>query len=824
MAEISKTITILKYKNVMKKFTFILFALLLGMSSASAYDFSSVCPTGQTLYYNIIDAENHEVELTYPGDPYSIWHNFVEPSGSIEFPERVEYDNITYTVTSIGECAFNHCNQLIGDLVIPNSIKTIGDIAFSNCDGLNGNLILSNSLITIGYRAFYHCTGFTGELVIPNSVTLIGKGAFEECRGFTGNLIIGCSVSVIRDFAFFYCNGFTGDLIIPDSVIEIGEYAFRGCSGFVNRLVFSNSVSYIGDFAFSDCNGFTGDLIIPNSVTKIGSSVFKGCCGFTGDLVIPNSVTEIGEQSFEGCSGFNGSLVIPNSVIKIGSRSFEGCSGMTSIEIPNSVNSIGYMAFHNTGWYVSQPDGVLVVDRCCVGYKGMASGTLQIPEGTRLIAAGAFFECSGFTGDLVIPNSVTSIGSDAFRDCSGFTGGLTISNSVSKIENYTFANCSGFTGKLVIPDSVTEIGHKAFYKCAGFTGDLIIPDSTTTIGNRAFAGCNGFTGRLYIPHSVTSFGEMVFCGYGLTGIDVEPGNLVYDSRNACNAIIETATNTLLVGCQNTVIPNSVTSIGRYAFAYCYTLNSIVIPNPVISIDECAFAYCHGLTSIVIASSVANISLCAFECCFNLESIVVESYFPPTISYDTFELPLDIPVYVCPCTIELYRTDPVWRYFSNIQADSYYQLTVLPNFIEMGTTNIIQQPDCDHDAIVQATPNEGLPFSGWMEDDVIVSTDNPYQFTLTKDTHLVACFGYYGLNDNVTMETEIYPNPASEVVVVEGVDLKELEISNLFGQVLGHYQAAGEETRIDISTLPTGTYLLGITDACGKRSVRKMVKE
>ncbi len=139
----------------------------------------------------------------------------------------------------------------------------------------------------------------------------------------------------------------------------------------------------------------------------------------------------------------------------------------------------------------------------------------------------------------------------------------------------------------------------AFWECRGLTS-VTIPSSITTIGNEIFFGCDS-----------------------LTSIHVESGNTVYDSRNGCNAIIETSTNTLIAGCKNTMIPNTIAIIGRRAFCGCISLTLIAIPNSVISIEYEAFAYCDGLTSITIPSSVTSIDN-SFRGCRDLASIVVEA--------------------------------------------------------------------------------------------------------------------------------------------------------------------------------------------------------
>ena len=167
--------------------------------------------------------------------------------------------------------------------------------------------------------------------------------------------------------------------------------------------------------------------------------------------------------------------------------------------------------------------------------------------------------------------------------------------------------------KVVIEDGVTSIGSYSFYKLENLQ-NIRIANSVTSVNWCAFQGCIGLT-SVTIPNSLTSISSSAFYGCSeLISIKVESENTKYDSRNNCNAIIETSTNTLFLGCKNTTIPNSVTSIRDDAFSGCIGLTSITIPNSVTSIGNQAFSGCTGLTSITIPNSVTNIGIYAFEYC------------------------------------------------------------------------------------------------------------------------------------------------------------------------------------------------------------------
>ena len=173
--------------------------------------------------------------------------------------------------------------------------------------------------------------------------------------------------------------------------------------------------------------------------------------------------------------------------------------------------------------------------------------------------------------------------------------------------------------EIVLNDGTLAIANSAFSNCGNLIS-VTIPTSVTHIDYYAFEDCSSLT-SITIPSSVTSIGYLAFYGCSsLENIVIESGCTEYDSRGGCNAIIHTASNTLVVGCKSTIIPNSVTSIGDEAFSGCSSLISINIPNNVTSIGGRAFYECRGLTSVIISEGVTSIGHDAFEDCSSLTSI------------------------------------------------------------------------------------------------------------------------------------------------------------------------------------------------------------
>ena len=338
-------------------------------------------------------------------------------------------------------------------------------------------------------------------------------------------------------------------------------------------------------------------------LNEIGDYAFSGKTGIV-DIIIPDTVTSIKMNAFRGCRNIT-SIVLPSGLTTIGENAFYSCSGLTYIDMPNTVTSLGN---------------------------------------------GAFYYCSALK-EARLSDGLISIGQNAFRSCSRLTT-VKWPKELQTIGSYAFNACS-LLKTAYLPDTVTTIGTYAFNQCSSLTSVNFPP--TVEISSYSFQYCDALQ-ELYIPSGAT-IGTNVFEGCeGLVRIKVEDGHPVYDSREDCNCMVKTSSNAIVLGSSSSTIPETVTTISRYAFSG-RTGAVMIIPDNITSIDEGAFyeskyerieigngvktipTYCFykstELKSVVIGSGVTSISTNAFYGCQALETIICYATQAPSISSNTF---------------------------------------------------------------------------------------------------------------------------------------------------------------------------------------------
>ena len=534
-----------------------------------AYNIKVKNTDGVTIYYDWVNYKDQKcLSVTRYNNPSYY--------GVVNIPESVEYEGNTYKVISISGGAFWGCNG-VTSITIPETVISIGRESFYDCTKLV-SITIPNSVTSIGSYSFYGCRELK-EINLSSNLTKIEFGLFSYCT-MLESVIIPNGVTSIEDGAFLNCKGLTS-VTMPSNVTSIANSAFSGCTG-LTSITIPKSVQSIGDNAFSGCSSLTSINYLCNP-TSLGKYIFRNCDNVKEILFGSETIMPLFERTTYYENTSIEKITLTEDVKYIDKNAFAGWIGLTSINIPNSVMSIGDCAFSET-----------------------AITSVDIPNSVTSIGSQAFSWCKGLTS-LTIGNSVTSISDLVFYGCSSLTS-VTIPNSVTSIGSQAFSNCKGLTS-LTIGNSVTSIGDWAFYGCSSLTS-VTIPNSVTSIGNSTFKECSGLT-SVKIQCNLSSIGEDIFIGCNIEDatFDCETVLPFFKGKDSLKKI---------------TFASNVKNISSDSFSGCDSLTSITLPDNLSSIGSQAFSWCTGLTSITVPSSVTSLGYRAFENCRSLSSITIPS--------------------------------------------------------------------------------------------------------------------------------------------------------------------------------------------------------
>ena len=583
--------------------------------SAAAYSFESA-----GIYYNITG--NNTVEVTYSDRDNNTY------SGSVSVPETVTNNGTEYSVTKIGEYAFQ--GSAVTSVYMPESITSIGTSAFSGCQNLE-SVALPESLTTLGYSAFKACK-LLKTIKIPSGVRAIPSSCFDGCSSLE-SVTIPEGVTTIGDYAFGYCN--LNALTLPESLEKIGGYAFTGNKS-LKSVNIPAKVKTIETEAFNSC-GLT-NLVIPEGVQTIGYNTFGR--NSLQNLTLPSTVTSIGGSAF----GNNNNLqsIICNAVTPPTLDGDAFSIGITpSIKVPMASIAAYRKAY---GWkdFSNYYSGEVVADG--ITYHIDENGAMVAVAETALTEANILSTVE-FEGNQY---PVIKINEKVFSGNTNLTA-VTLPEGLVEIGEYAFSGCQNLES-VALPESLTTLGDYAFSSCK-LLKTIKIPSGVTAIPSCCFRECSSLE-SVTIPKGVTDIGGAAFSGCNLKALTL-PESLVTieiyafeDNRSLKSVNIPAKVKTIetqaFYGCGLTdlVIPEGVQTIGSHAFSS-NSLKNLTLPSTITSIGESTFRYNYGLQSITCNAAT-----------------------PPTLGDDAFYGCNIQEVKVPLASIAAYRKVYGWKNYSN----------------------------------------------------------------------------------------------------------------------------------------------------------------
>ena len=505
-----------------------------------------------------------------------------------------------------------------------------------------GNSTYTYTILTDDTIKITKYKGTDESIVIPSEidgkkVTVIGSSAFYGFKSLK-NIEIPDGITSIENYAFCQCWSITS-LSVPESVTSIGTGAFRFC-GDLKEIKLPSNLTVLSDSLFgADANleyitfgdaEKTDTVIIPETVQKIGNYVFMNCEKIK-NINLPANLKSIGKTCFQGCISLTG-LFIPQSVESIGGGIFGDCDALQSVEIEDENNNFifkdGILYDVKNGILVSAVNSLIpekvIVDECTktIDYSAFADCNnlyeIEIPQGVVNIGEKAFARLDNLK-NIDIPDSVTNITTLAFYRCNGLVS-VQVPGSVTAIKNGTFRECNNLK-KVILNEGVAKIEGSAFVFCSSLE-QIKLPQSLMSIGSGAFDNCTSLISVELPDNAIISSDTFKECK-NLSDIVISDTNNNYIVKNG---ILYNKNMTRILcypaGIKDTefFVPDTVKTIGDFAFYGTKALESINIPDSVTNIGTDAFGECSGLKEVVIPDSVTSMGEAVFYKCTSLEKV------------------------------------------------------------------------------------------------------------------------------------------------------------------------------------------------------------
>ena len=677
------------------------------------------------------------------------------PSGALEIPGNVTINGTTYSVVSIDGSAFYYCSSLTS-VTIPNTVTTIGSFAFSHCSNLT-------------------------EITIPNSVISIGMGAFRNCSSLTS-------------------------ITIPDGVVSVADYVFEHCSS-LSSIIIPNSVTSVGSQAFIGCNSLTA-ISIPSGVTSIGSHAFCDC-GNLESISLPDSLTLINDATFRNCSSLT-SITIPSGVTSIGWQAFKNCSSLDTVfMMPLEAPSLSSEAFYNNA-----SGRVFVLHGCSFDNYYNNSSWTSFRNYLREAIINFALNISVNDYTLGAANIIAGPGNRNIR-CD--------SSVVIQATDYNGYFDHWSNGSTANPDTIYLVGDSTVI--AYFTG-LTVLSSDSERGSASHLKIGDHMDRII---ATANYGYHF--DHWSNGSTANPDTIHFVGDSTVIAFFERNTYHLSAEVNDASLGSLSMPLGDSAL---YQDTLMVVASPI---EHYHVGGWYGMDIVSVSTNKDTVWVRMTNNCTVTCNLVINYYTVNVTSNNIVRGMVESNgtqfAYGTPCTVTAtaYTGYTFYGWSNGVAANPYtfavvgdveltalfvaegedvYTVTVVSADPAIGSVSGGGQALSGGTVTIRAIPNEGYRFLNWQDDN----TENPRTVTVTSDITYTAYFesttqGIFNVDEN---KITAYPNPTNGRVIIDAEDVIRMDVYNVNGQLV---KTAFKESIIDISTLPSGVYMLKVETAQSK---------